>query len=546
MKVEKEQLIRVEEISLGINESEDLLKIKIAAILNLPEEEILNYKIIKKAIDSRKKSAIIFVYSVEVKVKDSKKIKDFDLRHRVRFQKPYVYDFEKIKPGSLNPVSAKSFKRPVIIGSGPSGLFSALILAKAGLRPLIFERGEDVDARIKSVKTFFKSGKLNLESNVQFGEGGAGTFSDGKLYTLINDPRSSFIFSQLIEAGAPEEIAYSATPHIGTDKLREVVKNLRLKIISLGAEFKFNTCLTDIEVKNNKIRAIILNNKEKVLINDLIIAVGHSARDTYQMLYERGLSITPKAFAIGLRIEHQAKLINKAQYGQIYNPKKLGTARYKLVEHPAGERAVYTFCMCPGGYVMGAASEKSGVVTNGMSEYLQDGKNSNSALLVPILPSDFNSDHPLAGVEFQRFWEKKAYETGGSNYFAPAQLVGDFLKGQASIKIGKTEPTYKPGTKLTSLEDCLPDYVIKSLKKAIPLMAKKIRGFDDPEAVLTGVETRTSSPLRFFRDEFYESNIKGLYPAGEGAGYAGGIVSSAIDGLTVAEAIIKKLKNGAS
>lgn len=535
------KLIRIEEISLGVNESEILLKTKIAVILDLPVDDILNYQVVKKAIDSRKKSAIIFVYSVDVAVKNPDKIKEFSTRHRVRFQTPYNYKIKKINQILLMAKSSKNFKRPLIIGSGPSGLFAALILATAGLKPIIFERGEAINTRVESVNRFFKTRKLNPESNVQFGEGGAGTFSDGKLYTLINDPRSSFIFQTLIEAGAPAEIAYSATPHIGTDKLREVVFNIRTKIISLGGEFRFNTCLTDLEIKSGKVIAAVFNKKEKILGDNLILAIGHSARDTYEMLYEKKLKITPKAFAIGLRIEHQAKAINKAQYGNFFDNRKLGTARYKLVEHPAGERSVYTFCMCPGGYVMGAASEEGGVVTNGMSEYLQDGKNSNSALLVPVTPADFNSDHPLAGLEFQRYWEKKAYEAGGSDYSAPAQLVGDFLAGHPSFRVEEIIPTYQPSIKLTSLEDCLPSYVIKSIKKALPLMAQKIKGFADPAAILTGVETRTSSPLRFFRDELFESNIKGIYPSGEGAGYAGGIVSSAIDGLAVAEAIIKKL-----
>jgi uncharacterized FAD-dependent dehydrogenase len=378
---------------------------------------------------------------------------------------------------------------------------------------------------------------------MQFGEGGAGTFSDGKLYTLINDPRSKYIFTELIKAGAPKEIAVSATPHIGTDKLRGVIKNIRQEIIKLGGEIRFAACLTDLEIKNNKLEAIILNNKEKIPVDDLLLAIGHSARDTYKMLYDRKLKMTAKAFSIGLRIEHRAEMINKAQYGAFYNHPKLKAARYKLVQHLDNKRPVYTFCMCPGGYVMGATSEEGAVVVNGMSEYAQAGTNSNSALLVPVTPSDFVSDHPLAGIEFQRQWERKAYLAGGSNYSAPAQLVGDFLNGRASKEIKSVKPSYRPGVKMTSLDSCLPNYVLGSIREALPFMDKKIKGFAHPEAVLTGVETRSSAPVRVWRNEKCESNISGIYPAGEGAGYAGGIVSSAIDGLTVAEAIIEKYIN---
>jgi hypothetical protein len=510
------------ELFIPAEESENQLFIlgQVALKLNIAGAEIAEIVLVKRSIDARRKP-IMFLLKYDVYVGE-KPILNFD---SIIEKLPDVHEA----------------KRVIVVGAGPAGLFAALRLIELGLKPIIFERGEDIEARLESVKNFFKNGKLNSESNIQFGEGGAGTFSDGKLYTLINDPRSSFIFSELIEAGAPAEIAYSATPHIGTDKLRDVIKNIRKKIITHGGEFHFNKCLTDLEIKDKKIIAAVFNNQERILVDDLILAIGHSARDTYKMLYNNKLKIIPKAYAIGLRIEHKAKTINKAQYGNVYNHKKLGTARYKLVEHPVGERSVYTFCMCPGGYVMGAASEEGGLVTNGMSEYLQDGKNSNSALLVPILTTDFSSGHPLAGVDFQRFWERKAFMAGGANYQAPAQLVGDFLAGRASEKIGKVEATYRPGIKLTSLENCLPDYVISSIKKALPLMAKKIKGFADSDALLTGVETRTSSPLRFLRNELCESNILGIYPAGEGAGYAGGIVSSAIDGLVVAEAIIKKI-----
>lgn len=525
--------IRIEEIALQLNENEDLLKSKILKILAINESEILSYSIVKKAIDSRKKD-ILFVYSVDVKVKDVKKIKKWDKRHRTRIHEPFVYE-EKTVERAKN-----TGNKIVIVGSGPCGLFTALLLAKAGLNPLLIERGKDVDSRVKDVETFSGGGKFNPKSNIQFGEGGAGTFSDGKLYTLINDPRSSYVFRELIKAGAPEEIAYSATPHVGTDKLRGIVKNLRNEIIRLGGSVKFETYLTDIEIKNGKLAEITLNDEEKIPADELILAIGHSSRDTYKMLYERGLKMSQKPFAIGLRIEHHAEMINKVQYGENCKNPKLPTARYKLVQHFENLRPVYTFCMCPGGYVMGATSEENAVVTNGMSQYAQDGENSNSALLVPVTPSDFDSDNPLSGIEFQRKWEHATFIAGGSNYNAPVQLVGDFIEKSPSKEIKSVKPTYTPGVKPTSLDTCLPDYVIESLRAAIPLLERKIKGFASPEAILTGVETRTSSTIRIERDENLQSNIIGIYPAGEGAGHAGGIVSSAIDGIKVAESIIGK------
>lgn len=525
------KVIRIEEVNLGIDDKEEALKRKISKILELHESEIINYTVVKKTIDSRKKD-ILFVHSVDVTVKNLEKIKKWDKRHRVRLHEPYIYQEKVVK----NPTN----KKIVVVGSGPCGLFATLLLAKAGLKPLMIERGKDVDARIIDVDKFSLEGVFNTKSNIQFGEGGAGTFSDGKLYTLINDPRSNYVFKELIKAGAPEEIAYSGRPHIGTDKLREAVKNLRKEIIKFGGTVRFETFLTDLKIKNNKLEAIILDDKEEIPVDELILATGHSSRETYDMLYKHQLKMGTKAFSIGLRIEHHAEMINKSQHGSCHNNPKLGTAKYKLVQHLQGKRPVYTFCMCPGGYVMAASSEEGGVITNGMSEYAQDGENSNSALLVPIMASDFASDHPLAGIDFQRHWEQKAYLAGGSNYFAPVQLVGDFLENRPSTETKSVKPSYIPGIKPTSLDPCLPDYVIDSLKEAIPLLGQKIKGFDHPEAVLTGVESRSSSTVRIERDEKFESNISGIYPAGEGAGHAGGIVSSAIDGLKVAESIIGK------
>jgi uncharacterized FAD-dependent dehydrogenase len=430
--------------------------------------------------------------------------------------------------------------RPIVVGSGPSGLFAGLLLARAGLKPLIIERGKNVDERIKDVDNFFVTGELNTESNIQFGEGGAGTFSDGKLHTLIDNPRKKFIFEELIKSGALPEIAFDAQPHIGTDKLRQIVKNIRQKIIRLGGEVRFATKLTDIEIADGKIVNVIFNEQEKIPVSDLILATGHSARDTYEMLYKKDLEIKAKPFAIGVRIEHTAEMINQAQYGEFFAHPKLPTARYRLVSHSEKNRAVYSFCMCPGGTVVAAASEDGRLTTNGMSEQAQDGQNSNSALLVNVLPSDFGGDSPLAGIEFQRQWEEKAFAAGGGRFKAPAQLVGDFLQNKPSTKIGDINATYPAGVTMATLEGCLPEFVLESLREALPILDRKVKGFAHPEAVLTGVETRSSAPVKIVRGENFQSNIAGIYPTGEGAGYAGGIISAAIDGLMVAEAIIEK------
>ncbi|MFA5917472.1 MAG: NAD(P)/FAD-dependent oxidoreductase [Candidatus Gracilibacteria bacterium] len=535
--------IKIEEIKLSLNENENLLSEKIVIVLGIKKEDLLDYKILKKAIDSRNKRNILFVYSVGVNIKDEEKyfqdldklseqIKSNIKKHKIRIEEEFVYEIKKVSNKPKNP--------PIIIGSGPAGLFCALVLAEAGMNPIIVERGKKVDERIKDVELFSSTGLLNNNSNIQFGEGGAGTFSDGKLYTLVNDRRSKYIFEEFVKAGAPPEIIYDAKPHIGTDKLRVLVKNLRNKIISLGGTFRFETCLTDIEIVENEIKSITLNNQEKLETSELVLAIGHSARDTLEMLYNRGVEMKAKPFAMGVRIEHDANLINKSQYGEYYNNKKLGTARYKLVTHNEKERSVYTFCMCPGGFVVPASSEENRLCINGMSEYAQDSGISNSALLIPVNPVDFGSTHPLAGIEFQRFWEEKAFIQGGSDYKAPAQLVGDFLAKRPSKSIGKIVSTYKPGIKLTSLDECLPEFITKALRIALPELDKKIRGFASNDAILTAIEARSSSVVRFTRDDNCESNIAGIYPAGEGAGYAGGITSSAIDGLRVGESLIAK------
>jgi uncharacterized FAD-dependent dehydrogenase len=538
-------VIRIEEVVLGIDHEDCDLTDQITSILEIEKEALLSWTVAKRAVDSRNKRNIKFAYSIDVEIKNeesfiislpeaSDTIKTNVKRHRIRLQEPYVY---------IIPTATKglSKKRPIVVGTGPSGIFCGLVLAKAGLNPLIIERGRDVDSRVKDVDLFFSSGKLNTESNVQYGEGGAGTFSDGKLNTLIKNPRTKYIFDQFIQYGAPGEIAWNAKPHIGTDKLIEVVKNMRKDIIDHGGEILFDTCLTDIKIDDGAIVAAVLNGNKEVLTDDLIVATGHSARDTYKMLYERGLEIKAKPFSIGLRIEHRAEDINKARYHSFYQHQRLPVATYKLVAHNSEKRSVYTFCTCPGGYVVASASEKNGVVVNGMSEYAQDGENSNSALMVNVNPEDFGSDHPLAGIDFQRKWEQLAFVEGGGNYCAPAQRVGDFI-GKKESGENKVTPSYRPGVRFTSLDKCLPDYVTQSIKEALRVLGQKIKGFDDPDAILTGVETRSSSPVKLIRNDNLQANIAGIYPTGEGAGYAGGIVSSAVDGLKVAEAVIQKYR----
>jgi len=525
-------MIRISGLIVPLRDEKTDLEAAIEKKLRIKISDLVFYRIVRRSVDARK-GRIHFVYTVDAEIKDN-----YDSECRLIGQDVVITPDESYKPAT--PGKKKMHGRLVIAGTGPAGLFSALTLAEAGYRPLLIERGYDADSRALSVSKFWKTGELDSECNVQFGEGGAGAFSDGKLTTLIRDPRCRKVLDELVRCGAPEEITYSAKPHVGTDLLRKIVKNIREKIISLGGQVAFRCTLTDIIAGEGGIREIIVNNTEKIKTCALILAIGHSARDTFSMILKRGLNVTPKAFSIGVRIEHPQEMINAAQYKKFAGHPKLGPAEYKFVYHASGGRSAYTFCMCPGGYVINATSEEGCVVTNGMSNFLRDGKNANSALLVGITTEDFESSHPLAGVEFQRVWERKAFKAGGANYIAPAQLVGDFLKNKPSVKAGKVTPTFERAVRFGKLDDCLPDYVIKTLRESIPELNKKLKGFSMPEAVMTGVETRSSSPVRILRDENFESNIKGIYPAGEGAGYAGGIMSAAVDGIRVAEAVIRK------
>ena len=526
-------MIQIQNIPLPIGGGEEQLRKRAARLLGLNPGQLRSLTLARQSIDARKKSDVHHVCTVHVEVDNEARImaRCRDKNVSLHAERPYAFP----------PVRRTSPLPPVVVGMGPAGLFAALFLARNGVIPIVLERGRPVEERTADVERFWATGVLDTTSNVQFGEGGAGTFSDGKLTTGTHDPRISTVFRALVEAGAPADILYQHKPHIGTDILRDVVRNVRRELLALGCDVRFGHRLAGLDVRDGALRAVAVDGpggRYDLPCDALVLSPGHSARDTFQMLLDAGVPMAPKPFAIGVRIEHAQATLSEAQFGPAWE--RLPAADYKLACHLPTGRSAFTFCVCPGGQVVAAASEEGRLVTNGMSCRARDGANINGGFLVGVSPADFGSEHPLAGVEFQRRWEAAAYTLGGGGFRAPAQTVADFLARRPSTALGRITPTYRPGVTPAELDRCLPGCVADTLRGALPLFDRKLRGFAAPEAVLTGVESRSSSPVRILRGEDFQSPIRGLYPCGEGAGYAGGITSAAVDGIRVAEAMASK------
>jgi len=531
-------MIRIRDIALRPGEGTTQLFQAAARQLKCTQKEILRVQIVKRSIDARKKQDVRIVYTIDVAVKGS------EAQRIARAKSPKV-TAAAYRPYKLPVPVRQPETRPVVVGFGPGGMFAALTLAEAGLRPLVLERGLDAQTRHEKVSRFWETGELDPECNVQFGEGGAGTFSDGKLNTGTRDDRNGFVFEQLVRFGAEESILYDAKPHIGTDVLLTVVQNLRARVAALGSTVEFGAKLTSIGQTNGAVSSITYEQNgmlHTISCRRLILAIGHSARDTFQMLLDAGIPMEPKAFSIGVRIEHKQSAVDQSQYGGFAGHPALPAADYKLNCHLPDGTSAYTFCMCPGGYVVAAASEAGGVVTNGMSYSDRSGENANAALLVTLTPEDFPYEGPLGGARWQREIEKAAFCAGGNNYHAPAQLLSDFLAGRPSVEIRSVHPTYRPGVTLCDLHSVLPHRITSTLEQAIPVLDRQLHGFADPDAVLTAPETRSSSPVRILRDSTLQSSLRGLYPCGEGAGYAGGITSACVDGVKCAEALIASIE----
>jgi uncharacterized FAD-dependent dehydrogenase len=550
-------MLRITELRLPLDQAEDALRPAVVARLGISDADLLAFTVFRRAYDARKKTAIVLIYTVDCEVRGEAAVlaaKQGD--PHVKPAPDTRYRFVGHAPADFH---AGERPRPLVVGFGPCGIFAALLLAQMGLRPIVLERGKEVRQRTQDTWGLWRRGVLNPDSNVQFGEGGAGTFSDGKLWSQISDPRhlTRKVLAEFVKAGAPEEILFVSKPHIGTFRLVSMVEKMRADIVALGGEIRFGQQVTDVRIEREgdglHLRGVTLASGEELRSDHVVLALGHSARDTFAMLHERGVFMEAKPFSVGFRIEHPQGVIDRARFGASAGNPILGAADYKLVHHAGNGRGVYSFCMCPGGTVVAATSEPGRVVTNGMSQYSRNERNANAGIVVGISPQDYRQDglsegpvNPLDGMRFQRSWESRAYELGEGGYIAPGQLVGDFVKKQRSSILGSVLPSYKPGVRMTDLaqpgRESLPTYVLDAIREAIPAFERQIRGFAMADAVLTGVETRTSSPLRITRNRQYESlNVRGLYPAGEGAGYAGGIMSAGVDGIEVAEAVARSM-----